>query len=122
MDENGVETFQALESLSPVLIPSKNVKGNFIKAYILRKKPFTNECAFLMEKNLCKIHEFKPLSCSIYPFALRKASDDVIEAIIHPNCVCKAIKVNVSEKKSQSKKITENLIKLLPLEEVNNGV
>lgn len=113
--DNGIEVDQSLESLSPVLIPSTNVKGGFIKAYILKKKPFVKECAFLDENLLCKIHSFKPLACRLYPFAVRK-SDEGFIAIIHPDNVCKVIEVDVKEEESNTIEIVQGLISLLSLE------
>jgi len=115
MMDNGLEVDQFLESLSPVLIPSTNVKGGFVKAYILRKKPFVKECAFLENNLLCKIHSFKPLACQLYPFAVRK-SDEGFIAIIHPDTVCKFIDVDVEEEVSNTTEIVQKLISLLSLE------
>jgi Fe-S-cluster containining protein len=113
--DNGIEVDQSLESLSPVLISSTNVKGGFIKAYILRKKPFVKECAFLDENALCKIHSFKPLACQLYPFAVRK-SDEGFIAIIHPDTVCTFIEIDVKEEESNTIEIVQDLIFLLSLE------
>ncbi|MCK4972084.1 MAG: YkgJ family cysteine cluster protein [Candidatus Heimdallarchaeota archaeon] len=113
--DNGIEVDQSLESLSPVLIPSTNVKGGFIKAYIFKRKPFVKECAFLDENLLCKIHSFKPLACQLYPFAVRKTDEGFI-AIIHPDTVCKFIDVDVKEEESNTSEIVQNLISLLSLE------
>jgi len=113
--DNGIEVDQSLESLSPVLISSSNVKRGFIKAYFLKKKPFVKECAFLDENLLCKIHSFKPLACQLYPFAVRKTEEGFI-AIIHPDTVCKFIDVDIKKEESNTTKIVQNLILLLSLE------
>lgn len=115
MVENGVEVDQAVEELSPILIPCPNVENGVTKAYILRKKPFVNECAFLNENNLCKIHEFKPLTCQLYPFSIRKKSEGY-KAIIHPDCVCECIKLDVPEEESNTLQIVEELLSLLSLD------
>lgn len=113
--DNGVEVDQAIESLSPILIPSSNVEGGFIKSYILKKKPFIKECAFLDENNLCKIHSFKPLACQLYPFAVRKSENGFI-AIIHPDSVCNYIYIDVDNKDSNTLEVVKKLITLLSLE------
>ena len=98
MLDNEIEVDQSLESLSPVLIPSSNVKGGFIKAYILKK-----------------IHSFKPLACQLYPFAVRKSEEGFI-ALIHPDTVCKFIETDVKEDDSNTVEIVKGLISLLSLE------
>jgi Fe-S-cluster containining protein len=113
--DNGIEVDQFLDSLSPVLIPSTNVKGGFIKAHMLKKKPFVKECVFLDNNLLCKIHSFKPLACRLYPFAVRK-SDDGFIAIIHPDTICTFIDIDVKEAESNTKEIVQNLISFLSLE------
>ena len=113
--DNGIEVGQAVEELSPVLIASKDLDKGLIKAYILRKKPFVNECAFLNEHNLCNIHDFKPAACQLYPFSIRKDGDSY-EAIIHPNCVCDFIELDVPEEESQTVEIVQDLLKILSLD------
>jgi len=115
MVDNGIEVGQAVEELSPVLIASKDSDKGLIKAYILRKKPFVNECAFLNEENLCNIHDFKPVACQLYPFSIRKDSE-VYEAIIHPDCVCDFIELDVPVNKSQTVRIVQDLLKILSLD------
>lgn len=114
MVDNGIEVGQAIEELSPVLIASKDLDKGLIKAYILRKKPFVNECAFLDELRLCKIHDFKPSACQLYPFSIRRDEDGYI-AIVHPNCVCDFIELNVPEDQSQTVEIVEDLLTILSL-------
>lgn len=115
MQENGIELDQALDNFSPVLIPSKNIKDSFVKAYILRKKPFVNECVFLDENRRCGIHDFKPLACRTYPFALRLRDDRTI-VMIHPNTVCKHIELDVPPEKANTLEIVEYLLTLQDLE------
>ncbi len=109
LQEQGYELDQLFEEISPVLISSQNIDGNFIKAYILRKKPFSNECIFLDENNMCKVHEFKPLACRIYPFAIRKETDSTVLVIIHPHSVCPAIEVDVGKDRSNTLQIAQEL-------------
>ncbi|MHA1953906.1 MAG: YkgJ family cysteine cluster protein [Candidatus Heimdallarchaeaceae archaeon] len=118
MNRNGIEVDQAIESLSPILIPSKNIENGFIKAYILRKKPFVNECAFLDEKGMCKVHEFKPFACQLYPFSIRRRNGGY-KVIIHPNCICNFIETDVGEDKSNTLKIVNDLMSALSLDEEN---
>ncbi len=115
MVENGIEVDQAVEELSPILVPCPNVENGVTKAYILRRKPFVNECAFVDENNLCKVHEFKPLACQLYPFSIRKLSKGY-RAIIHPDCVCDFIQMDVTKEKSNTLQIVEELLALLSLD------
>ena len=105
----GIAVDQAVEKMSPVLIASKNLEKGFVKAYILRRKPFVNECAFLEESGLCKIHLFKPLACDLYPFSVRK-SDNGLIAAVHPKNVCRFIELDVDENKSNTLEIVEDLL------------
>jgi len=114
--EHGFELDQLLNDLSPVLIPSKNVEGNFIKAYILRKKPFVNECIFLDDNNHCRVHEFKPLACRLYPFALRREDDETVIMQIHSKSVCPSVKLDVSEEESNTLELAKQMYELFDLE------
>jgi Fe-S-cluster containining protein len=116
MMDNGIEVDQAVEELSPVLIPSKKIENGLIKAYILRKKPFVNECALLNEKGLCKVHEFKPLACQLYPFSIQR-KDVGYEVIIHPKCVCNFIIIDVRKEESNTVQIVEELMSALSIDE-----
>ncbi len=107
--DHGYELDQFLKELSPVLIRSHQKKDSFIKAYFLKKKPFVKECVFLDEDEKCKIHKYKPLSCSIYPFAVRK-DDESLLVIVHPKSVCASIDTDVNKEKSNTKKTVENLL------------
>ncbi len=93
IEKHGYELFQFLKETSPVLILSKIKKGHYTKAYILKKKPFSNECVFL-ENNKCKIHEFKPIACKLYPFSIRRdeGDEDKVTVIVHPESVCTSVK------------------------------
>ena len=107
--EAGIPIDQAVEVMSPVLIASKNLEKGFVKAYILRKKPFVNECAFLMEDGLCRIHLVKPIACQLYPFSLRKDDEGFIAAV-HPKNVCRFIELDVDENKSNTEAIVKDLL------------
>ena len=105
----GIPIDQAVEEMSPVLIASKNLEKGFVKAYILRKKPFVNECAFLLEDGLCKIHPVKPTACILYPFSIRK-DEDCLLATIHPKNVCRFIELDVEENRSKTLEIVKGLL------------
>lgn len=113
--DNGIEVDQIIEEMSPILIPSKNINEGFIKAYILRKKPFVNECVFLQQNSLCKIHPFKPLSCQMYPFSVRR-KDEGFVVIIHPDCICNYIRMDVPKEDSNTLQIVESLLDFLSLD------
>ncbi len=91
MQENGIDLGVALEVLSPVLISSQTLTDARFKAYVLRQKPYTGGCAFLEEDNLCRIHDFKPLACKIYPFSVRPAEDGKVFLFEHPSSVCENV-------------------------------
>jgi len=105
----GIPIDQAVEEMSPVLIASKDLNKGLIKAYILRKKPFVNECAFLLADGLCKIHSIKPIACQLYPFSVRKQGEKLV-AFIHPQNVCRFIELDVDENKSNTLQIVEDLL------------
>ncbi len=107
--EAGIPIDQAVEEMSPILIASKNLEKGFVKAYLLRKKPFVNECAFLLEDGLCRIHHVKPTACYLYPFSIRK-DDDKLLATIHPKNVCRFIELDVGEERSNTLEIVESLL------------
>ena len=113
MQDNGIEIDQMLEELSPVLIANRNLeKKGCIKAYILRKKPFVNECVFLDEEGLCKVHKFKPLTCQLYPFSVKK-NENKLYVIVHPKNICEFIELDVEESRSNTIEITEELLATL---------
>ncbi|MHA1667304.1 MAG: YkgJ family cysteine cluster protein [Candidatus Heimdallarchaeaceae archaeon] len=116
--ENGFEVGQFIEELSPILIASKNLDRGLIKAYILRKKPFVNECVFLDEKKMCKIHSFKPLTCQLYPFSIRR-KDSGYTVTIHPDCVCNFIQLDVPIEKSNTLDIVNEILVLLSIKREN---
>ena len=113
MQENGLEIDQILEDISPVLIANKNLDHDgLVKAYILRQKPFVRECVFLEENGFCKIHDFKPLTCQLYPFSIKKNENKLI-AIVHPKNVCEYIEMDVHETKTNTIEIVDNLLTYL---------
>ncbi|MHA1302993.1 MAG: YkgJ family cysteine cluster protein [Candidatus Heimdallarchaeaceae archaeon] len=116
IQEHGYEIDQLFEEISPVFIPSKNAEGSFIKAYILRKKPFVHTCIFLDENNMCEIHEYKPLACRIYPFALRKEGENSVAVIVHPNSICPSIEFDVTKERSNTYEAAEYLYSVIDLE------
>ncbi len=90
--DNGYDLFQFIVEPSPILIKSKMKEGAYTKAYMLKKKPFTTECVFL-EDGKCKIHEFKPTACKLYPFTLRPVEEnhDLVSVVVHPDSVCLSV-------------------------------
>ncbi len=113
LQKNGLEIDQILEEISPVLIANKNLEHDgLVKAYILRQKPFRRECVFLEEDGLCKVHNFKPLTCQLYPFSVKKNEKKLL-VIVHPKNICEFIEIDVDENKSNTTKIVENLMTYL---------
>lgn len=90
IEDQGYELDQIIESMSPVFFPSKTQSGRTEKTYILKRKPFTGECTFL-DANKCKIHEFKPFACRLYPFELTINSEESITVSTHAHKLCKSI-------------------------------
>ncbi len=99
--DKGWELDQFLESLMPVVLPGKT-EGTRIKAYILKKKPFTRDCVFLDEENRCKIHEFKPFACRMYPFSYNVAGKNKIEVRVHAQNVCANVKLGGTDNRSRN--------------------
>lgn len=93
IEENGYEIDQIISSLSPVILPAQNYKGKSEKVYTIKKKPYDGTCTFL-EDNLCKIHEFKPFACQIYPFSMIILDENTINVVIHPDVLCKSIRTS----------------------------
>ncbi len=93
--DNGFEPDQFLINFTPILINSKTGKSK-IKAYVLKKKPFSHDCVFLNEKNLCSIHEFKPFACKIYPFTYEIKDTENIEVRVHQDSVCSSVSVGLN--------------------------
>ena len=79
-----------IEDATPIILNPNSKFGPTQKAYILKRKPFDGSCTFLEDK-LCKIHEFKPFACKLYPFALDFENDDLINLVIHQEQLCKSI-------------------------------
>lgn len=85
----GYELDQFIDGLSPVLVPDKTGNG-LLKAYLLKKKPYSDECVFL-QGNLCSIHAVKPFACKIYPFYYEYLGNTELLLKIHPQNVCENV-------------------------------
>ena len=97
IEDQGYGIDQIVESLSPQLLLPKTEFGNIEKNYWIKRNPFTNTCTFL-EDNLCKIHEFKPFACSVFPFSLKYESKEIVTVKIHPSNLCKTISITLPQK------------------------
>lgn len=103
----------ALESFVPILIPSGIKSEKYrVKAYVIKKKPFSHECYFLDEKKLCKIHSLKPFACKIYPFSLRPYDDESVKILIHPESVCKFI-FEAEEQESNTEQVVKEILAVI---------
>ncbi len=111
IQEHGWELDQFLVSLSPVVIPGKT-DGARIKSYILKKKPFSRECVFLDEHNRCKIHEYKPFACRMYPFSYEVIDKNQIEIRVHVQSVCRNVQAGMT-KNGNSMQIMKGIFSLL---------
>lgn len=40
-------------------------------AFVISKKPNSQECIFLADNGLCNIYEFRPLDCKLFPFFVK---------------------------------------------------
>ncbi|MCG3217708.1 MAG: YkgJ family cysteine cluster protein [Candidatus Heimdallarchaeota archaeon] len=108
-----IDVSYALESLSPILIPQRVISdSNRIKAYLIKKKPYSHECYFLGDKKMCKIHPVKPFACKMYPFSLRPDHDEAVKILIHPESVCQFI-FDVKEEESNTEAIVEEIISII---------
>jgi Fe-S-cluster containining protein len=100
---------QIIDNPSPIII-NKN-KINPIKAYILKKNPFTGTCTFLQD-NLCSIHEFKPFACKIYPFSIQFETKELYRLVLNENQICKSV-IQTSKEKSNNLQHLKESLKLL---------
>lgn len=91
--DHDLEADQILESLSPILIPTKD--NSVQKVYFLKKKPFSQECIFL-HGTLCSIHDIKPIACQLYPFDYELEQDQII-IMIHRDSVCKNVQTSITK-------------------------
>ncbi|OLS27800.1 MAG: hypothetical protein HeimC2_09930 [Candidatus Heimdallarchaeota archaeon LC_2] len=115
IEDNGYEIDQIISSFSPILLPSKTISGISEKVYTLKRKPYDGTCTFL-ENNLCKIHDFKPFACQIYPFSLEVVDESNINILIHQDVFCKSIipaKLEDSNNINLLEDILDNLMKEL---------
>lgn len=109
--DHGYELDQIIRDASPIILNPDSQYGPTHKAYILKTKPFDGTCTFL-EENLCKIHEFKPFACKIYPFALEFISDTHIKMVIHQDQVCDSIEA-VSRDRSNNMELLTDMMHTL---------
>lgn len=75
--------------------PKEDESESFISTYgkrdiSLKKKPNSQDCVFLDEKNMCSIHDFKPIVCRVWPFSLEKGKISWIKE--HHNFIKKICK------------------------------
>ncbi|OLS26328.1 MAG: hypothetical protein HeimC2_15720 [Candidatus Heimdallarchaeota archaeon LC_2] len=112
IEDQGYGIDQIVESLSPELRLPKTESGNIEKNYWMKRNPFSNTCTFL-EDNLCKIHEFKPFGCSVFPFSLKYESMDLVSIKIHPSNLCKTISVSLPEEADNKKHLNILLAAIL---------
>ncbi len=96
IEDQGYAIDQIVESLSPQLRLPKTEFGNIEKNYWMKSNPFTGTCTFLEDK-LCKIHDFKPLGCSVFPFSLKYMDSERVLVKIHPSNLCKTVSISTPE-------------------------
>lgn len=90
IESQGYELDQFLEELPQEISIPWDSQAKPVKYYILKKRAFDRQCVFL-EKNLCKIHEFKPQPCRIFPFSLRSVGETELDVYLHPANFCKSV-------------------------------
>ncbi|MCE7736953.1 MAG: YkgJ family cysteine cluster protein [Candidatus Heimdallarchaeota archaeon] len=96
IEDHGYAIDQIVESLSPQLRLPKTEFGNIERNYWMKSNPFTATCTFL-EDNLCKIHDFKPFGCRVFPFSLKHMDTERVIVKIHPSNLCKTISICTPE-------------------------
>jgi len=96
IEDEGYAIDQIVESLSPQLRLPKDNFGSIEKNYWMKSNPFTAACTFL-EDNRCKIHEFKPFGCSVFPFSLKYLDSESVVVKIHPSNLCKTVTTTTPE-------------------------
>lgn len=96
IEDHGYAIDQIVESLSPQLSLPKTELGSIEKHYWMKSNPFTATCTFL-EDNRCKIHEFKPFGCSVFPFSLKYMDSVHVIVKIHPSNLCKTVSLSIPE-------------------------
>lgn len=90
IESQGYDLEQFVEDLTPeVRIPTDSQEKP-VKYYRIKKRPFDKQCVFL-ENKLCKIHDFKPHSCRIFPFSLKEMSESTLDVYVHPADLCKSV-------------------------------
>ncbi|MHA1910532.1 MAG: YkgJ family cysteine cluster protein [Candidatus Kariarchaeaceae archaeon] len=109
-DQGDIDVTYALESFSPILIPQSLKSENYnVKAYIIKKKPYSHECYFLDDNKMCKIHSVKPFACKMYPFSLKPDDNEAVKILIHPESVCQYI-FEVEEEESNTEAIVKEIL------------
>jgi len=96
IEDHGYAIYQIVESLSPQLRLPTTKLGSIEKNYWMKSNPYTGTCTFL-EDNLCKIHQFKPFGCLVFPFSLKHIDSDRVIVNIHPSNLCKTVYVGTDE-------------------------
>ncbi|MEK7434565.1 MAG: YkgJ family cysteine cluster protein [Cyanobacteriota bacterium] len=108
--------------------PKEPEDESFISTYgkrelALKKKKGKNECVFLDDRNMCSIHEFKPIVCRVWPFSLEKGVISWIEEhsdFIKKTCKHKMIEgtndrdelITVLKQHNRERKIYSKLVKI----------
>ncbi|MHA2028950.1 MAG: YkgJ family cysteine cluster protein [Candidatus Kariarchaeaceae archaeon] len=96
IEDHDYAMYQIVQDQSPQLRLPKTEFGNIEKNYWIKSNPYTGTCTFL-EGKLCKIHEFKPFACRIFPFSLNFVDKDRVIVKIHPSNLCKTITISESD-------------------------
>ncbi|ASJ16305.1 Fe-S-cluster oxidoreductase [Thermococcus chitonophagus] len=66
-------------------------RGPKFLGYAIKKRPFDDACVFLdPETKKCRIYEYRPLACKLYPFILIKHGD-TLEIYIKKDSNCPGI-------------------------------
>lgn len=108
--------------------PKDDESESFISTYgkrdiSLKKKPNSQDCVFLNDKNMCSIHDFKPIVCRVWPFSLEKGKISWIKehhSFIKKICKHTSIKgandpdklTEVLELHAKERKIYSKLVKI----------
>lgn len=104
--------YQIVQDQSPQLRLPTTKFGNIEKNYWIKSNPYTGTCTFL-EGKLCKIHEFKPFGCRIFPFSLEFVDVDHVIVKIHPSNLCKTVSVSVSKDSDNESHLEDLLVTIL---------
>lgn len=96
IEDHDYAMYQIVQDQSPQLRLPRTEFGNIEKNYWMKSNPFTGACTFL-EGKLCKIHEFKPFGCRVFPFSLNFVNKALVTVKIHPSNLCKTVSVGIPE-------------------------